>query len=138
MTKTELLKKLQASVTEKEYVALQNKQMNGISEHNRTTILHMMQQTEVSEDQVEETDVEDLDTILKTYLARYLPDGRDSWKWIILSCIYLGFIVRKPLHAQSMVQYTVRKKGNTTEYVCPAKSQGKDTACFYCICRKMS
>lgn len=86
MTKTELLKKLQAPVTEEEYVALQDKQMHGISEHNRTTILHMMQQAEVSEDQVKEKDIEDFDTILTTYLTRYLPDGRDSWKWIILSC----------------------------------------------------
>ena len=137
MITTELLKRLQTEVSMEEYHALQCSSVSWMSEHNRKTMLEMMARTECPEDAVDETSVCALRDILEEYLGRYLSDKKENWKWIILSCIYLCFICKRPLHGQESVKYTVQVKDGATVYYCPMKSREAGTACSFCVCQAL-
>lgn len=85
--------------------------------------------------EVEEISVEKLTRVLEQFLERYLADARSAWKWIIISCIYLGFVKNKPFHAQELVQYQTCEEDGKTIYYCPAKAKEENTACYFCVCR---
>lgn len=135
MTKKILLEKLKHSISHSEYTALTQNTLSHISEHNRHTLLEMMEFSVSDETNVSLQQVESLRTILENYLNIYLPDDRSSWKWIILSCIYLCFICNRPLHSKESVHYTENSVNGKTVYRCPCKSPEENTACSFCICQ---
>ena len=96
----------------------------------------MLQDKLLAQEEILEEKVTALKNTLENYLQIYLPDQKDAWKWIILSCVYLCFIRHKPLHPQEMVHYIISQDNNQTIYYCPMKSVKADTACVFCICRK--
>ena len=107
-----------------------------ISEFNRTVILEMLQNESLAQEEISEEKIIALKSTLENYLQIYLPDQKEAWKWIILSCIYRCFICHKPLHPQEMVHYVVSSENNKSIYCCPAKSEEGGTACAFCICQK--
>ena len=137
MEKSVLLKKLKEEISEDEYKKLSVQDISHISEHNRKTILEMMECTEAAGGEISEERVETLKRILEDYLSIYLADRREDWKWIIISCLYLCFICSRPLHAQEAVHYTTTVRNNQTVYHCPLRSEEADTACSFCICEPL-
>ena len=131
-----VLQFLQKAVSKEEYSKLSDKSLPHISEFNRCIIWEMLQLTSLTEEEVSEEKITALRATLENYLQIYLPDQKDAWKWIILSCIYCCFICHKPLHSQEMVHYVISFQNNEPIYYCPLKSTEDNTVCTFCICRK--
>ena len=137
MKNDRLLQTLQKTISEDEIFKLSNHTLPHISEFNRSVILEMLQNMSLTQEELSEEKITALKNTLENYLLIYLPDRKDAWKWIILSCVYLCFICHKPLHSQEMVHYIISQDNNQTIYYCPMKSEKCDTACIFCICRKI-
>ena len=136
MENNRLLQILQRTVSEDEIDKLSAHTLPHISEFNRSVILEMLQDKLLAQEEISEEKVTALKNTLENYLQSYLPDQKEVWKWIILSCVYLCFICHKPLHPQEMVHYIISQDNNQTIYYCHMKSVKADTACVFCICRK--
>ena len=136
MENNRLLQILQRTVSEDEIDKLSAHTLPHISEFNRSVILEMLQDKLLAQEEISEEKVTALKNTLENYLQSYLPDQKEVWKWIILSCVYLCFICHKPLHPQEMVHYIISQDNNQTIYYCPMKSVKADTAYVFCICRK--
>ena len=136
MENNRLLQILQRTVSEDEIDKLSAHTLPHISEFNRSVILEMLQDKLLAQEEISEEKVTALKNTLENYLQSYLPDQKEVWKWIILSCVYLCFICHKPLRPQEMVHYIISQDNNQTIYYCPMKSVKADTACVFCICRK--
>ena len=136
MENNRLLQILQRTVSEDEIDKLSAHTLPHISDFNRSVILEMLQDKLLAQEEILEEKVTALKNTLENYLQIYLPDQKDAWKWIILSCVYLCFIRHKPPHPQEMVHYIISQDNNQTIYYCPMKSVKADTACVFCICRK--
>ena len=137
MDKSILLNHLQAAITAEEIRKLRDREIPRISEHNRKTLLEMMDRKEPVFGDTDANQVRTLCRILEDYLVRYLSGKESDWKWIILSCIYLSFICGLPLHAMDAAHYTVTEEHGTRTYHCPMKSTEPDTACAFCVCKPM-
>ena len=83
-----LLQSLQKAVSEDELFKLFNHIFLHISEFNRTVILEMLQNESLAQEEISEEKIVALKSTLENYLQIYLPDQKEAWKWIILSCIY--------------------------------------------------
>lgn len=137
MKKTELLKRLKTEVTMEEYHVLRCSSVPWMSEYNRKTMMEMMVRAECPEDEVDETRVCALRDILEDYLGIYLSDKKENWKWIILSCICLCFICKRPLHGKESVKYTVQVKDGAAVDYCSMKAREAGTACSFCVCQAL-
>lgn len=133
--KSVLLKKLQESVQAEEYRQLLLDTVPHISKYNRQTILELMARKDAPEGAVPSEKVEALCITLKNYLGIYLPDRKESWKWILLPCLYLCFICGKPLHPQEVVHYTEALENGKRIYRCPMREEGVRSVCRFCVCR---
>ena len=136
MTKSELLEALKQEVSSEEYKNLRERRIPHLSEYNRQTMLELLSRTNVPSGDVSSDRVAALRTTLERYLAIYLADAKDSWKWIILPCIYLSFICNLPLHPREIVHYTITAKHGQVVYHCPMKSAEEGTACAFCVCER--
>lgn len=94
---------------------------------------HGAPEGEVSSDQIAA-----LKNTLKAYLGTYMADHPESWKWIILPCIYLCFVCLLPLHPQEAVHYTTKQEEDTTLYFCPMREDVPGSVCHFCVCRKQA
>lgn len=125
MTREALLESLKAEITPEERDTLARDAVPRISRYNRATLLRMLD-TPASTGDVDPAAVEGLRTALAEYLDRYLPEDRAAHKWITLSCLFLAFVVREPLHPQAVT-------GWDASHRCPAREEGG--ICRWCICR---
>lgn len=138
MQKSELLKALQNAISDAEYQALAARRVSHISAFNRRIMLEIRKRTDAPSDDVDAEQVQKLENILTAYLHIHFSEHPESWKWIILACIYLSFIQNLPLHPQEMVHYTTDIQDGKPLFFCPMKSLEADTACSFCICQKTS
>ena len=136
MKKSVLLNQLKEAVSREEYEKLMTDTISDISQYNRRTMLEIMDSTEAPEGEVSSDQIAALKNTLKAYLETYMADHPESWKWIILPCIYLCFVCQLPLHPQEAVHYTTIQKDNTTLYFCPMREDGEGSVCHFCVCRK--
>ena len=103
MKKSVLLNQLKEAVSREEYEKLMTDTISDISQYNRRTMLEIMDSTESPEGEVSSDQIAALKNTLKAYLGTYMADHPESWKWIILPCIYLCFVCLLPLHPQEAV-----------------------------------
>lgn len=136
MKTSTLLEQLKAAITAEEYENLTNNTITHISQYNRRTTLEIIDRTDILEGEVHSDQVAALKNTLEAYLGTYMTDHPESWKWIILPCIYLCFVCQLPLHPQEAVHYTTIQKDNTTLYFCPMREDGEGSVCHFCVCRK--
>lgn len=134
--KSILLKNLQESVSVAEYRQLQLDAVPHISKYNRRTILELMARENAPEGEVPSEKVDALRITLENYLGIYLADQKESWKWIILPCLYLCFICGRPLHPQEVVHYTETTENGNPIYRCPMREEGVRSVCRFCVCKK--
>ena len=137
MKKSVLLKNLQESVSASEYRELLSDTVPHISNYNRQTILELMTRTAAPEGEIPDEKAAALRITLENYLGIYLADQKDSWKWIILPCLYLCFICSKPLHPQEIVHYTEASENGKTVYRCPMREEGIRSVCRFCVCERI-
>ena len=137
MKKTALLQKLKQEITEEEYIMLSENRISNISQYNRHLLLDMMSLDFIAEGEVSTKQVEALRNALVSYLGVYMADVKSGWKWIILTCIYLGFICEQPLHPQKIVNYITKTVDNKSSYFCPMKDESTGSVCLFCVCKNM-
>lgn len=96
MKKSVLLNQLKEAVSREEYEKLMTDTISDISQYNRRTMLEIMDSTEAPEGEVSSDQIAALKNTLKAYLGTYMANHPESWKWIILPCIYLCFVCLLP------------------------------------------
>ncbi len=138
MKKSVLLNQLKEAVSREEYEKLMTDTISDISQYNRRTMLEIMDSTEAPEGEVSSDQIAALKNTLKAYLGTYMADHPESWKWIILPCIYLCFVCLLPLHPQEAVHYTTKQEEDTTLYFCPMREDVPGSVCHFCVCRKQA
>ena len=126
-----LLERLRGSIAPAERAALERGEGLVISRHNRETLLRMLT-TDPSPDgrRVDPAVLSAMEATLQGYLDRYMPDRPEGHKWIMLSCVYLAFVAREPLHPRETVGWVQREDG----YHCPARETTADSLCRWCAC----
>lgn len=135
MKKEELFMELKNAVKEKEHRLLTEDEMPHISAHNRSVMLEILDSTEQWEGEVSAELVRELKDTLEAYLGIYMAEQKESWKWIILSCVYLSFLRQIPLHAQESVHYMVREENGAPAYYCPMREEAAGSVCLFCVCK---
>lgn len=135
MKKTQLLQKLQQEISDEERQMLLENRISHISQYNRRILLDIMNTNEFLEGEISLEQIASLKNALEAYLEIYMTDARESWKWIILPCIYLRFIRHLPLHPQEIVHYVVQTENHIPAYFCPLKEETNGCVCSFCVCR---
>ena len=138
LTKKGLLKRLQGSITANEWEAIAHDEELSISGFNRR-VLSELRDADIEEDGgLREDLVSGLYKILERFLKENLSDKPQGHKWVIISCLYLAFIVGRPMHPIESVGIKVSEVDGQTVYECPVKENGEATTCHYCVCGRMS
>ncbi len=136
MTVNELMEKLRARISPEEEVLLREGRDLTINEHNRSTALELLA-APPKDGEAPEEEIARLEDILTGYLTEMLPEKPEAWKWIILACIYLSYVAHRPMHPIQAAKIQVREEAGETVYYCPMCSPEEDTACHFCVCRKL-
>lgn len=102
-----------------------------IGPFNRQILLRMVEGHDPVRHVIHVSSVKGLHRALQRYLDRYMPERPEGHKWIILSCLYLTFVAREPMHPQAMVHWVVVDD----VYRCPARELSKESVCPWCVCR---
>lgn len=138
-TKAHLLDRLRKAVTPIEWEHLSSDSNLIISAFNRRVLLELKDTILTDGSAIlEEETISALSQNLETYLAEYLKEKPDGWKWILLSCLYLTFIAERPMHSPDAVDLRITEEAGKKIYECPYKSDDKENTCHFCVCRRMS
>lgn len=138
LTRSHLLERLQAAISADEWDLITNDTAYPVSSFNRS-VLSGLRCAVLHDDKIlPENQVCGLHTVLRDFLAEHMADKPESWKWILISCIYLTFIAERPMHPIDTMGIKVTAVDGKTIYECPSKSAGDKTACHYCVCVRMS
>ena len=139
ISREELLKQLQNAITDDEWEEIDHNTELPISDFNRSVLLEMKTAAITKEsDAVPQEELEDLHKLLKSFLAEYLSDKPEGWKWIIIPCIYLTYIAKRPMHPIDRVGIKEVTADGQHIYECPQKSSSQDTVCHYCVCKHIA
>jgi len=127
-----LLRRLTGGITPAERAALERGEGLVISRYNRETLLRMLETGAAQYTHcVDPAEVEAMRSALQGFLDRHMPDRPEGHRWIMLSCIFLAFVAREPLHPQPVVGWQ-RRQGAC---ICPAREVSADSLCRWCVCR---
>ena len=102
-----------------------------ISRWNRETLLSMRDHAP-GEHPVDEARAKQLEAALETYLNRYMAKRPEGHRWIVLSCLFLAFVARAPLHPGELLGH--RRVGGAV--LCPAREDSPDSLCRFCVCER--
>ena len=135
MTATDLLLKLKNEISDNDWRMLEDADSPLIiSQWNRATLLRMRNFPPPAHS-VSEDEVESLQASLGDYLNRYMADQPEGHRWIILSCLFLAFIARGPLHPAEIVHHRLISRDGSSIYCCPAREESTDSLCRFCVCK---
>jgi uncharacterized protein (UPF0305 family) len=136
MTRDELRIKILSSYSDEEWELLRQDQFPfPVSAFNRKTLLRLQKAIPEPDTEIPAEEVSKMSGKLKAYLEKYMQDTPDAHLPIILSCLALAFIFSEPLHAAYQTRWTVQFPEGRAVYYCPAREEGADSLCQYCICR---
>ena len=105
-----------------------------ISSHNRNSLLEMRTQTPALAADVDLASAQELEHSLRVYLQEHMADAPQGHKWIVLACLYLAFVARKPMHPIDLVGITVQHGADGVTYYCPLKKPADNLICDVCVC----
>ena len=106
-----------------------------ISRWNLKT-LQRMRQYQPSSGCIPVEKTEALRLSLSEYLNRTMPEKPEEHQWIIISCLFLAFVAREPLHPQEIVRHLPVLKDGRRAFLCPAREDSKESLCRFCVCEK--
>lgn len=135
ITEKQLLEQLAGQISDEERAALEDGGRElVISRYNRATVLKLLSMKESGADHgaitVDTALVDGLKRELEEYLDRYMREQPEGHKWIILSCLFLTFILREPMHPQEIVRW--ERLGGL--YHCPSREVQAGSLCRWCVC----
>lgn len=135
MTARDLLNRLTSAVCEDDWRRLEeNDPSLVVSRWNRATLLRMREYLAGDFD-VDDAQVEALKAALQSYLNRYMEKQPEGHRWIMLSCLFLAFVAREPLHPGEVVHHRKIVEGGRIVYRCPAREDSPGSLCRFCVCR---
>ena len=137
MTKRELLKRLQESISEKEKEALY-KLDSGlvIGKQNREALKGMLEMSDIEDSFIDDEKLKSLTEELQNYLDIYM-DKREGHKWVILASIYNSYVLEVPMHPINVVHAKMVMEDGKRVYYCPCREDQEGSLCKYCVCRKL-
>lgn len=135
MTGSELRKKLESRISPEEKEMLRSSDPGlDISDFNRSVCMRIIEPEEdfdCDQAEIDESAADELESSLKEFLSEYMADRPEAHKWIVLSCLELTFVERRPMHPQSSASWVFRDG----KYLCP--SMNRDSIiCSYCACEE--
>ena len=136
MKKAKFLAQLRQALSHVEWEALEQNIRLPISVFNREILLEMKDKPAVGDDEISIEQASGLYETLGVYLAEYMADQPEGWKYIILASLYLTFVAKRPMHPIDLLGISVTETADITIYECPQKSTLPKTACSYCVCKK--
>lgn len=134
MTAQDLLERLTGAVSDEDWRRLAEGDPSlVVGSWNRATLLRMRGfQPKAFEIDVARADA--LEASLRSYLNRYMPDRPEGHRWIILSCLFLAFIAREPLHPREIVHHRAAFEDGAIVYRCPSREASPESLCRFCVC----
>ena len=136
MTKNELLRKLQMSISTSEKQALMNSESKlVIGKYNRQSMLDLLMMREAEDQNIDVNRLNQLKDSLQIYLDRYM-EQKEGHKWVILASIYHAFILGIPLHPLEVTKIKMVQKENHIEYYCPCRDTSDGSLCHFCVCQE--
>ncbi len=132
----DLLNYLRNQISKDEESCLESGEGLIISDFNRGVMLEMLDYETSDDIEVDRYAVDDLKRTLDEYLSQYLSDKPEAWKWIFLSCAFLSFIKRMPMHPMERTQIEVVEENGRKIYKCPYREEGSKSTCRFCVCVK--
>ncbi len=102
-----------------------------ISAWNRETLLRMLAYGSEAEREISPAAASELARSVKAYLEQYMAEAPEGHDWIIISCLFLSFIVNEPMHPQAAAHW---EKIGENEYLCPMFEPGSASTCRWCVC----
>jgi len=138
MKRSEFWEQLRQEVSPAEWEALEQNAPLPVSPFNREVLLEMWAASAAPDGEVSEERAVGLREALRAYLAEHMADQSAGWKYVILANLYLTFLAGRPIHPVDQLGIKVSETENGTVYECPQKSTLQNTACDYCVCKRMS
>ena len=133
MTAAEYQKSLAGRIGPEEAEALRRGEGLYISEYNRAVCLRLLEDGTAGGAPVPREKADRLEAELRDYLNQYMADRPDGHKWIILACLYLTFVERRPMHPQAAARW-IEREGR---YYCPSL-EPESFICGCCVCERMA
>ena len=135
MTTSDLLACLNGDVSDQDWRRLEASDPGlVISRWNRQTLLRMRGFQPDGAD-VDDRRVEAMERTLSRFLDRHMADQPEGHRWILLSCLFLAFIAREPLHPGEIVHHRPSMEGGRVVHRCPAREDAPDSLCRFCVCQ---
>ena len=108
MKKSDLLMRLQRGLSQSEWEALaQHNPLTPVSLFNQEVLLEMRSTSVITEDDISVARAAGLYEALRTYLAEYMKEQPEGWKYIILASLYLAFLAGRPMHPIDILKINV-------------------------------
>lgn len=138
MNRRELIANLCARFSDEEWAALENgSDTVPVNEFNRSAIVRMRACDAALDEELPADEVAELDDMLTTYMATYLPENVPAQKYFVASCLSLAFVLREPMHPLDKVQAVTREVDGRAVHFCPSKVTGERNICDWCVCEKL-
>lgn len=136
MTRNELRIKILGSYSDEEWEMLRKGEAPFfVSDFNRNTLLRLREAIPDPDTGISEAEVSEMSEMLRAFLVKYMSEDPDAHLPVILSCLALAFIFSEPLHAEYQTGWTRQLLNGKEVYCCPAREEGADSLCKFCICR---
>ncbi len=132
MTVSELKKELASQISSAEAEALRSGGALTINDFNRNVCVRLLDNDCTDDSPVPAGRIESLKKELSDYLKQYMAEKPEGHKWIILACLYLTYVERKPMHPQTAATW-IERDG---KYYCAAMVPESIT-CSSCVCEKL-
>ena len=130
----ELQNKLMEAITTDEWNRLKHGDSSLIISSFNRDVLLSTKNAPVENFEIDIKSVYNLKEALQRYLDIYMADCPIGHKWIIIACIYLTFVQKRPMHPQQATHWKCIATSEKTKYVCPCKDTGTNSVCSYCVC----
>lgn len=137
LTRSNLLDRLQDALSADGWDPIEDTEDLPISRFNREVLSELRHADPPGEDPLSEDAVSGLYTVLLDFLREHMKDQPEGWKWVIISCLYLTFIAKRPMHPIELVGIKISAENGKTIYRCPLRSSKEDSTCRYCVCRPL-
>ena len=123
----ELQNKLMEAITTDEWNRLKHDDSSLIISSFNRDVLLSMKNAPVENFEIDIKSIYNLKEALQRYLDIYMADCPIGHKWIIIACIYLTFVQKRPMHPQQATHWKCIATSEKTKYVCPCKDTGTNS-----------
>ena len=107
-----------------------------INEHNLDAMLQLGSYKLATDDpEINDDLAARLEQSLWDYLDKYMTDRPNAEKWIVLACLFLALVARRPMHPIDRAGVEIlHNEDGTLKYICPLKKPGESLICDCCVC----